>query len=178
MILTRRKKLILPTQYSQRGSILLSGFGVQLGSSSGPVYTLSGTTGTPNIASDAQTSPTNAQAGWTFRTDGTVDEEEGAANFTQFQDGVEWTDEQDTPTVDIWIRAQNDAGDNPTTGPSLNTWHVLQGSGEADRQWRWIEITDGFASTSGTLQIDISTDSGGSTIVATGYYRGVASTEL
>lgn len=143
----------------------------------GIVYTLSGTTGSPNVASHATTSPADAEAGWIFNIDGTVDRDDNGS-VAQWQDGVEWTDEQDTPTVDMWIRATNDAGDNPSSGPALATWHKLQGTSEAVRTWLWEETTNGFASTAGTIKVEISTDSGGVTIVATGYYRGVASVEL
>ena len=138
----------------------------------GPVYTLSGL----NVASHSQGSPDDATAGWTFNTDGTIDKVQSTT--TQFQTGVEWTDEQPSPSEDIWIRATNLAGDNPSSGPSLGTWHKLAGSGAANRTWLWIETTNGFASTAGSLTIDLSTDSGGVTIVATGSYRGVASVEL
>lgn len=137
------------------------------------VITLSGTSGTPNEASDSDN--TSADAAWEFLTDGTVDKIEGGST-TQFQTGVEWSDFQPTPGQDYWVRAQNDAGSNPTTGPALNTWHKVAGSGSANRRWTWqrLDFEDGPGTTTGTLQVDIATDASGTNIVATGYYRGSA----
>ena len=139
-------------------------------------YSLSGTSGTPNIASDTETSPTDCTVYWEFQSNGTVWKLEDTGS--QLNDGVEFTDEQDSPTENLWIRATLDAGDAPTAGPALTTWHQVTGAGGTSRRWTWTETTDGFATTIGTLQIDIATDSGGSNIVATGYYRGSASVEL
>ncbi|MEE8599348.1 MAG: hypothetical protein V3S69_07595 [Dehalococcoidales bacterium] len=136
------------------------------------LVTLAGTSGSPIQATDSIPSPTNAQAGWRFNVDGTLERfrlNDGPPYDFRNQ-GVEWNNKD--PGIDYWIRALNDAGDNPTSGPALNTWLALAGAGEAAREWLWLET--GTSTTAGTLQIDIATDSGGSTIVATGFYRGFA----
>ena len=143
----------------------------------GPTYTLSGSTGTPNDVTNTESSPTNSSAWWEFRTNGTV-WSKGDSGTVQFQDSIEWTDEQDTPTVDIWIRSTANAGAAHTTGPTNGIWNVLQGSGEANQRWTWTETTDGEATTQGSVKIEIATDSGGSNIVATGYYQGTAIVEI
>jgi hypothetical protein len=134
----------------------------------GPAYSLSGTTGSPNVATTITTFPDDASAGWDFRLDGRVQKVEATSSF--FNEGTEWTDAYPGETGDTWIRATNDAGSNPDSGPALGTWHTL-GNG-ATNSWRW--VVTGAGTSQGTLKIEIATDSGGSNIVATGYYRGVA----
>lgn len=144
---------------------------------SGETYTLSGTSGSPNIAANTETSPTNSLVSWIFNTDGTVDKDEGGT-VTQFQAGTEWSDAQPTPGADMWLRATLDSGDTTTAGDTLGVWLKVAGSGSANRTFTWEETTDGFANTIGTIQAELATDSGGTNIVATGYYRGTASVEL
>lgn len=129
--------------------------------------TLSGTTGTPNTTLTVKLSPTDATAGWDFNSDGTVDNE-ATAGISQFNGGVEWIDL--SPTGSYWIRATLNAGNAPDSG-TLGTWLALTIS----RSWRWT-IT-GTGTTSGSVKIEIATDSGGSTIVATGYYGATATVE-
>jgi hypothetical protein len=149
-------------------SMLFAAF-ISNAAGSSDTITLSGTSGSPNVATDIEFSPTDALASWSFLSDGTVDKVTGG----QFQAGTEWNDAQPTPSATYYIRAQLDADDAPDTGPTLGSWHALS----TTRTWEWIETrnTNGPTRTSaGTLQIDIATDSGGTNIVATGYYRGLA----
>jgi hypothetical protein len=139
-------------------------------------YSLSGTSVSPNQVSDTQTSPTDSDVYWEFNTSGQVWKHDTTG--TQLNDGVEFTDEQDSPTVDLWIRATLDGGDAPTSGPALTSWWQVTGGSGSTRRWTWTETGDGFFTTAGTIQVDIATDSGGSNIVATGYYRGTATVEL
>jgi len=71
----------------------------------------------------------------------------------------------------LWCRATNNTGSNPTGGSGLGTWLTLVPGG-SDRLWSWTRTTIG--TTSGSIKVDIATDSGGSNIVATGYYAGSA----
>lgn len=156
----------------------LSGMGVRRAAwkeaaGGGEVITLSGTSGSPNVSSDLENSPTNALAGWRFQTNGTV-YRVVSDTYTQFQDGTEWNDGQDSPAGDFWIRATLSSGDAPTSGPTLGSWHKVSGSGSTNRTWEWEETFNGDASTAGTLQIDISSESDGTPIEDTGYYRGNA----
>lgn len=131
----------------------------------GEMKTLSGTSGSPNP--DNSASQNYAAAGWTFKTTGTVWKYSSA---TQFQDGIEWTSGQDSPTEDSWIRATVTAGSTPN-GP-VGSWLKVAGSGSADRTWTIDrDSTEGSGTTTCTLKIELATDSGGSNIVATGYYR-------
>jgi len=136
----------------------------------GATYTLSGSSGSPNDCEDSA-GIFSASAGWRFSTDGTVDQVR--LNFpgdTQFQDGVEWTDEQDSPTGDHWIRADYNSGTSPTTGNTLNEWHKLTGTGGADVAWVWSTTS----TITGSLIIRISTTNSDVGVVATGYYQGTA----
>jgi hypothetical protein len=136
------------------------------------IYQLTGTVGVPIISSVSKISPTNALAGWYFESaTRDIDRE-------QFAGRSYYADWASAVPPDLWIRATNVAGDNPTGGSGLGTWLPLVGAGSAERFWTWLETTNGFATTSGTVMVELSTDSGGVTIVSTGYYRGVASVEL
>jgi len=155
----------------QRGSIILSAFGVQTGAAS-EVVTLSGTSGVPNVSFDKEESPTSALAGWRWNADGTIDRVASDV-WTAFNSGTEWIDSNPTPAGNYWVQATLDSGDAPTSGPALTTFHALTST----REWTWLESSDppGSASTLGTLQIDISDESDGTPILDTGYYRGTAS---
>ena len=125
------------------------------------VITLSGTTSVPNEASILTTAPDPAFCEWEFRANGTVYNSE----VGQFQDGVEWSDLQDSPTAGFWIRATLDSGTTPSDGDVMNTWISLF----TNRSWglNITEFDDFF-----DLKIEISPNSSGSPIVATGYYKG------
>ena len=138
----------------------------------GSVYKLSGTSGSPNSAVDVKTTPTDTTVSWIFNTDGTVDKKE-AASTSQFQTGVEWDSDQPTPCVDNWLRATVDVGDTPSVG-TIGSWSKVAGAGSSIQTYTWAETTNGAADQTGTLKIEIATDSGGTNIVATGYYRGTA----
>lgn len=157
----------------QRGTIQMAAMGLVLGGS-GETVSLSGTSGSPNDSIDKENTPTNALAGWRWQTDGDV-ERIVADVWTIFNSGTEWIDSG--PVNDYWIQATNDSGDSPTSGPTLATFHKVAGSGSAQREWTWAETSDppGFASTAGTLQIDISNESDGTPILDTGFYSGTAS---
>jgi len=135
---------------------------------------LSGTSGSPNTFIDNSTSPVNATAEWEFRTDGTVWQVKGNAADVQFQDGIEWSAGQDAPAEDRWIRFTDDTGDASSSGDGTGTWHKVSGTGAANRKVGWVEFTDGLADQTGSAKVEIAIDSGGSTIIATGYYGATA----
>lgn len=170
-ILPKKKEIILPKY--QRGNFAMFPAGTAAAASAGGVtYSLQGTSGTPVISSRVTTSPTDCLTGWYFETNSNVDKINGSGSRTFDHDWV------DGVPPDIWIHADNHLGDDPNQGDSLNTWLQLTGAGGAERSWRWNETTNGFATLSGTIRVRLSTDSSGTTIVDTGYYRGVSSVEL
>lgn len=134
------------------------------------IVTLSGTSGSPNVSTDTETSGT-ATAGWRILTTGRL-QRIVASSYAAFSDeafskgGTAISTDQD-----LWIRATLDSGDTPDRG-TLGSWEKCCGSGSAVRTWEWDRATNG--STVGTVQFDIATDSGGTNIVATGYYQGDA----
>jgi hypothetical protein len=135
--------------------------------------TLSGTAGTPNNDNAVVIDPGTATAGWRFETDGEVFRVTGP----QFQAGIEWTDLQPTPGKDYWIRATANSGSVPNAGSdSLGVWHKVAGSGSGNRTWQWQRTTVGIYQ--GSVKVEIATDSGGTDIVATGYYGGIAEIEI
>ncbi len=131
-------------------------------------YTLSGTSGSPNVTSDTQVFPDDAVAGWIFHADGRVQQFPG----TFFNQGTEWTNEYPSSPNNTWIRATLESGSDAVDGnsASTNTWLSLGGG--SNRRWTW--ETTGLGTTAGTVYIEISTDSSGSPVVASGYYRGNA----
>ena len=141
--------------------------------SRGPeVITLSGTTGSPISYTDVGEDPGNASVTWIFETDGEVQVLRLIESDFQYATGVQWSDWQPTPGQDYWIRATNNAGSNPTGGSGLGTWLKVAGSGSSNRSWVWFRATVG--TTTGSIKVEIATDSGGTDIVATGYYEGAA----
>lgn len=141
----------------------------------GERFTLSGTDGTPNALTDASTSGT-VTATWQFETDGEVWTFRDVGSDNQFQDGVEFSSKQPNSGKDLWIKATQTGvttpGDAPNVGDSTDSWLKVRGTSSANRSWGWTQT--GLGITEGTVKVDLSTDSGGSTIVATGYYKGTA----
>ena len=145
-------------------SVSATPYGVVAAAAAENPVTLSGTSGSPNLDSDSFSGPFGAAvAGWVFGTDGTVT----GINVGSFNPGVEWTSEGSPG--DYWIRATLDAGTNPTSG-TMGSWLKVSGSGSSSRTWQNTRSGSNGTTTS-TLKIEISTDSGGSTIVGTGYYK-------
>ncbi len=134
---------------------------------------LSGTTGSPNVDSDFDIHPSLARAGWRFYSTGDLQKESGAAWNQPEWYGSPGDTTHETPDQTYYIRATLDADDAPDSGPALNTWHSLA----SNRFWYW-EAGPGFDLSQGTLKIEISSDASGTPIVATGYYRGSAQTEI
>ncbi len=141
----------------------------------GETITLSGTSGTPNTQTDTATDPADASMTWEFQTDGEVWRIRQQESTTQFQDGVEWSSFQTLPAQDYWIEFTANAGSSPNLGNTLATCHKLAGSGAANRSIGWSRTIAGTYS--GSVRVDIATDSGCSSIVATGYYGGTAFVE-
>lgn len=150
---------------------LLSGGFYSQSSSQPPtdVVTLSGVIGTPNVTSDNGTDP---QCGWQFRANGSVWQMRSNSADTQFQDGTEWNDNQDLPNDDFWIRFTEETfeGDGSRAVNPGTNWLKVSGSGSANRGFEADDIT-GTGPTVWKMKVEIAEDSGGSSIVATGYYE-------
>lgn len=137
---------------------LLQGVMAQQDGASADGVTLSGTTGSPNMIIKTEQEP-DATATWRFETDGTV-----LKDGVQFQSGIQWHADQPSPPEGYYIRAQANAGHEPSGGAGLNFWLSLD---SVDRQWIW---SAPVANILGSIKVDIATDAAGANIVQTGYY--------
>lgn len=130
------------------------------------VVSLDGTLGTPINASDSGAS---AQAGWQWRADGTQYKLQANAGDAQYGAGTNWIDQ--TPTITYYIRMtqQSFSGDGSIVDALETTWTALTSN-------RSFEIDDpqGTGPTEIVVKVEIATDSGGSNIIATGYYSATA----
>lgn len=136
---------------------------------------LTGTTGSPNVDSDTATDPADAEVGWHFLTDGTIEIEVGPGSNTFF---ANWNTLAPTPATDYWMRITANAGDAHTTGISTGSWLKIAGTSSADREFSWRQTTVGILGP-GSVKVEISTSATGTPIVATGYYGcGIVQVEL
>lgn len=139
----------------------------------GDVITLSGSTGSPNTSLDFAISTANASVYWAFNADGTIDriKTQGSDVYEIFGP-TQWCNQ--TPESNHWIRFTHNAGDTSNFGSASGTWWLLTtaiGHG-------WEETRNGYFTTSGSSKVEISSDSGGGNIEATGYYGGTAEIEV
>lgn len=135
----------------------------------GNVITLYGTTGTPIQANDFDIDPASLSAGWEFRSDGNMRREQSGGYAAYDPTPLDaWASRNPITGIGnrYWIRATNNSGTDPDTGPALSTWHALS----TTREWTWTRSSIG--TTSGSIKVEIASDSGGTNIVATGYYGG------
>jgi len=153
---------------------MLPALRIMAGSSSPTVIYLSGTPGSPNLAEDENDDPANALASWTFNVDGTIDRDITAGESQWVTSPAEWNLGQVNPARDFWLRFTTQSGDDPTssTGTLGVTWNPLSGAGEAECKVSWSQTEVGELD--GVMKVEIALDDAGVTIIATGYYRGVA----
>lgn len=132
--------------------------------------TLTGTSPSPNVS--ANTPQATGTAGWRWNVDGTVDKNDNGVWSAWDTDPEEWTGNGQNPLDDLWIRFTLDAGEAADSiTPAVGTWGKLSGSSETAASFTGTTTS----SQTGTYQVDIATDSGGTNIIATGYYQYLAS---
>lgn len=137
---------------------------------------LEGTVLSPEMSGAFPLSDGSILMGWTIKSDGTVADYNDDRFPTDVTTGhADWNSNAPSPTGTYYVRAsihsQSDPGSQSfASSPSaLNTWLALTSS-------RSFLFTDNRAAASYglsdvVLKIEIATDSGGSNIVATGYYQ-------
>jgi hypothetical protein len=118
--------------------------------------------------------PSDATVKIRINTDGTIDEAEGTGSpsFSQINAGTDWVIPNSiSSSVDHWVRVTRTSGDATdfTMVPgSLGVWEKLGVSGGAAQIFGYTVTTANYRE--GTYLVEISTDSGGSTVVASGSY--------
>lgn len=136
---------------------------------SAEVITLSGTAGAPNTTIDnAGSAPASAEAGFLFLTTGGVTAHRFITGDAAFQAGTEWCNQ--APVGSYWIRFTSNTGTDPSI--AMNTWLAL--TTQRDCVW---QAGTAAETVTGSVKVEIASDSGGATIVATGYYGGTAIVE-
>lgn len=165
------------------------------GGSTAETVSLSGTLGSPRSALGVSFAPDAAVAIWLFAgldsaptsiVQGQAQKYEGDLldpfNFVSDNPSTDWVQPNDFQNGPYYIRAtfQTAGGDEAPSWPSsaaLDTWHIMT-NGFVNLSWGWQSTITGGSLSQGTIKVEIATDSGGTNIVATGYYRGVAATDL
>ena len=135
---------------------------------------LSGSSGSPNVSTTLKEQPATVNAGWKFLTDGTMQRyiTDGQSYSSWSPDPMEWAFPARAGIGNrYWIKATSNVADDPNSGNSVGTWHALT----SDVEFVWQRSALGTKS--GSVKIEIATDSGGSNIVATGYYGGSATVD-
>jgi hypothetical protein len=123
--------------------------------------TLSGLSGVPYITEVGSASP-GTNVTYVVGTDGIL--YEGASPI---EAGVQWSDEQPTPSRAYWVRVSNFSGNGYTAGSADGSWQKCAGSGSSNITFTWVYTSGDIF---GYAKVEIALDAAGSTIVATGYY--------
>ncbi len=94
----------------------------------------------------------------------------GNVDFIKINPETDWVNPHDfDPTY--WVRATLVAGTNPFSGV-LGNWQSLipdDPDPYGGRGWTWIQVQLG--ATTGTVKVEVASDSEGANILATGYYK-------
>jgi hypothetical protein len=135
------------------------------------VTLLSGSSGSPNTAPAIATDPLNAEAGWRLLRDGSL-QRTITGTYSDFS--TEWgTPESTTVGDNYWVRATKSSGIDPTgTNSGFGTWLQLSST----RTWSHLRTLIGSDGPT-KIKLELATDSGGSNIVATGWYQFTATVE-
>lgn len=156
------------------GSAAFTGQSVDLIDTSVDIVSLSGTLGSPNVYFSLCQYPRGSTKRYLrANTNGKL-EEAGTlitGSLSAYnQIGSEWVSPLTTYSGSYWIRATKISGDNLTSG-TLNSWLDLTSSHEWELTAFKSQALGGIDYKEILLKLEIATDSGGSTIVATGYYE-------
>ena len=132
---------------------------------------LEGTSGSPEASGSFPFADGSLDLGWRFSTNGTV-EDYDSDNSPQYSSTghADWINTS-SPSQTYYIRGTvaSQSGSQANAGSTLNTWLGLN----SNRSFRFTDnrASGSYATASLTYKIEIASDSGGSTIVATGYYN-------
>lgn len=157
-----------------KADLAFTGQTVTLISSAADVVSLTGTAGSPiNIGGFAKYPGGSAKAYLRANTNGKLEKAtttigSGGVLGAYTQIGVDWVSPLTTYTGSYWIRATKVSGDNLVSG-TLGSWLALTTTREWKQEALGSTYTGDYAET--LLKLEISTDSGGSVIVDTGYYK-------
>lgn len=136
---------------------------------------LEGSIASPELNSALPLSDGSLQVGWKFATNGGIADYDNDGSPADQSSGHQPWVNTTSPSGSYWIRAaiqsQTDSGSQSfASSPSaLNTWHTLS-------TLRSFLFTDNrtvasYAAANVVLKIEIASDSGGTNILATGYYK-------
>lgn len=134
---------------------------------------LEGTTSVPETFFDSGSGIQDLVMGWTFNSDGNVYKYESIYNVggsgTYLHSSTTWNNI--TPSTTYYIRVSNFADNTLSISDSdtLNTWLALT----TTRTFRYRDSRplNSYGQAMGTMKVEIASDSGGSNILATGYYE-------
>ena len=138
---------------------------------------LEGSIASPEINSSLPLTDGSLQLGWKFNINGDIADYDNDRGITDVTTGhVPWVNTNpNNPSSSYWIRAAIQSQSNPgsqsfAASPSaLNTWLALT----SVRSFLFTDNrgTNSYGNANVVLKIEIASDSGGSNILATGYYR-------
>jgi hypothetical protein len=144
--------------------------GYETGAAPSETITLSGTSGSPTAVGLVVSFNDYARCGLTFYTDGSITQASGTSGNGNTSFG-NWCNV--TPSQTYYIRCTQISTTAPGTGSAgdaqpLNTWLALS----SGRSFMVIDTTPtlDYATEHTVVKIEIASDSGGSNILATGYY--------
>jgi hypothetical protein len=138
----------------------------------GFLISLDGTSGTPHNVDMTAIDPSNAVAGVRVNRNGTLQKYTIAQTWATI--GSTWAVPVTSTVGDShWVRATKVSGDDPNNNnDGFGSWLNITGT----KEWSHIQSVIGSKGPT-VIKLEIATDSGGSNIVATGYYTFTATVE-
>lgn len=135
------------------------------------VVSLEGTQVSPELDGTNPITNGNINIGWRFNADGTIEDYNSALGGYDSSGHLPWVNSSPSPSGSYWIRFTLDYDDSNATLDSgtMNTWLSLASNQEF--QYNDSTATGTYGSVAIRHKVEIATDSGGSNIVATGYYQ-------